>query len=58
LYLIREEKIMTKTELFELLDKLETENWGEKGLRYEVGESFEGVQYIRFEIEEENEDEN
>jgi hypothetical protein len=49
---------MTKTELFELLDKLETENWGEKGLRYEVGESFEGVQYIRFEIEEENEDEN
>ena len=42
---------MTKTELFELLDKLETENWGEKGLRYEVGESFEGVQYIRFEVD-------
>lgn len=45
---------MTKTELFELLDKLETENWGEKGLRYEVGESFEGVQYIRFEVDEDD----
>jgi hypothetical protein len=44
---------MTKSELFELLDKLERE----KGLQYEVGENFEGVQYIRFEIEEENEDE-
>jgi hypothetical protein len=45
---------MTKTELFELLDKLETENWGEKGLRYEVGESFEGVQYIRFEVDDDD----
>ena len=47
---------MTKTELFELLDKLETENWGEKGLRYEVGESFEGVQYIRFEVDDDDGD--
>ena len=47
---------MTKTELFELLDKLETENWGEKGLRYEVGESFEGVQYIRFEVDDDEGD--
>jgi hypothetical protein len=47
---------MTKTELFELLDKLETENWGEKGLRYEVGESFEGAQYIRFEVDDDDGD--
>ena len=47
---------MTKTELFELLDKLETENWGEKGLRYEVDESFEGVQYIRFEVDDDDGD--
>ena len=47
---------MTKTELFELLDKLETENWGEKGLRYEVGESFEGLQYIRFEVDDDDGD--
>ena len=45
---------MTKSELFKLLDKLETENWGEKGLRYEVGESFEGVQYIRFEVDDDD----
>ena len=38
---------MTKSELFELLDKLERE----KGLQYEVGENFEGVQYIRFEVD-------
>lgn len=38
---------MTKAELFELLDELELE----KGLRYEVGESFEGAQYIRFEVD-------
>lgn len=47
---------MTKAELFELLDKLETENWGEKGLRYEVGESFEGVQYIRFDVDDDDGD--
>ena len=56
MYLIREDKILTQTELFELLDKLETENWGEKGLRYEVGESFEGVQYIRFEVDDDDGD--
>ena len=44
---------MTRTELGELLNRLELE----KGLQYEVGENFEGVQYIRFEIEEEDEDE-
>jgi hypothetical protein len=38
---------MTKAELFKLLDKLERE----KGLQYEVGENFEGVQYIRFEVD-------
>ena len=38
---------MTKSELFKLLDKLERE----KGLQYEVGENFEGVQYIRFEVD-------
>lgn len=42
---------MTRKELDELLSKLEIE----KGLRFDYGESFEGVQYIRFEIEEENE---
>ena len=47
---------MTKSDLFKLLDKLETENWGEKGLRYEVGESFEGVQYIRFEVDDDDGD--
>ena len=44
---------MTRTELGELLNRLELE----KGLRFDYGESFEGVQYIRFEIEEENKDE-
>ena len=44
---------MTRTELGELLDRLELET----GLRFDYGESFEGVQYIRFEIEEEDEDE-
>jgi predicted nuclease of predicted toxin-antitoxin system len=38
---------MTKSELFKLLDKLERE----KGLQYEVGENFESVQYIRFEVD-------
>ena len=38
---------MTKSELFKLLDKLERE----KGLQYEVGENFEGCQYIRFEVD-------
>jgi hypothetical protein len=38
---------MTKSELFKLLDKLERE----KGLQYKVGENFEGVQYIRFEVD-------
>ena len=38
---------MTKSELFKLLDKLERE----KGLQYEVGENFEGAQYIRFEVD-------
>ena len=44
---------MTRTELGELLNRLELE----KGLRFDYGESFEGVQYIRFEVEEEDEDE-
>ena len=44
---------MTRTELGELLNRLELD----KGLRFDYGESFEGVQYIRFEIEEENKDE-
>jgi hypothetical protein len=44
---------MTRTELNELLNRLELD----KGLRFDYGESFEGVQYIRFEIEEENKDE-
>jgi len=48
-----QENEMTRNELFELLDKLEIES----GLRFDCGESFEGVQYIRFEIEEESEDE-
>lgn len=43
---------MTKTELFELLDELELE----RGLRYEVGESFEGAQYIRFEVDDDGGD--
>jgi hypothetical protein len=41
---------MTKSELFKLLDKLERE----KGLQYEVGENFEGVQYIRFEVDDDD----
>ena len=45
---------MTRNELFELLEKLELE----KGLRFDCGESFEGAQYIRFEVDEENEDEH
>ena len=44
---------MTRTELDKLLSKLKIE----KGLRFDYGESFEGAQYIRFEIEEEDEDE-
>jgi len=44
---------MTRNELFELLDKLELES----GLRFDCGESFEGVQYVRFEIEEDDGDE-
>jgi hypothetical protein len=43
---------MTRSELFELLDELELE----KGLRYEVGESFEGAQYIRFEVDDDDGD--
>ena len=43
---------MTKAELFKLLDKLERE----KGLQYEVGENFEGVQYIRFEVDDDDGD--
>jgi hypothetical protein len=43
---------MTKSELFKLLDKLERE----KGLQYEVGENFEGVQYIRFEVDDDDGD--
>jgi hypothetical protein len=38
---------MTKSELFKLLDKLKRE----KGLRFDYGDSFEGVQYIRFEVD-------
>ena len=45
---------MTRTELDELLSKLELET----DLRFDYGESFEGVQYVMFEVEEENEDEN
>ena len=44
---------MTRTELGELLNRLELE----KGLRFDYGEACEGVKYIRFEIEEEDEDE-
>ena len=43
---------MTRNELFELLDKLEIES----GLRFDCGESFEGVQYIRFEVEDDEEE--
>jgi hypothetical protein len=42
---------MTRKELDELLNRLELET----GLRFDYGESFEGVQYIRFEVEEEDE---
>lgn len=45
---------MTRNELFELLDTLELEH----NLRYEVSEGFEGIQYIMFKIEEENEDDH
>jgi hypothetical protein len=38
---------MTKSELFKLLDKLKRE----KGLRFDYGDSFEGAQYIRFEVD-------
>ena len=38
---------MTRTELDELLSKLKIE----KGLRFDYGESLEGVQYIRFEVD-------
>jgi hypothetical protein len=38
---------MTRTELDELLNRLELE----KGLRFDYGDSFEGVQYIRFEVD-------
>ena len=38
---------MTRTELGELLNRLELE----KGLRFDYGDSFEGVQYIRFEVD-------
>jgi hypothetical protein len=38
---------MTRTELDELLSKLKIE----KGLRFDYGDSFEGVQYIRFEVD-------
>ena len=38
---------MTRTELDELLSKLKIE----KGLRFDYSESLEGVQYIRFEVD-------
>jgi hypothetical protein len=38
---------MTRTELDKLLSKLKIE----KGLRFDYGESLEGVQYIRFEVD-------
>lgn len=45
---------MTRTELDELLSKLEVE----AGLRFDYGESFEGVQYVMFEVEEDDNDES
>ena len=41
---------MTAQELYELLDKA--------GLDYEVVEVFEGVRWIRFDVEEETNEEN
>ena len=41
---------MTPQELYELLDKA--------GLDYEVVEVFEGVRWIRFDVEEETNEEN
>ena len=38
---------MTRTELGELLNRLELE----KGLRFDYSDSFEGAQYIRFEVD-------
>jgi hypothetical protein len=43
---------MTKTELGELLNRLELE----KGLRFDYGESFEGAQYIRFDVDDDDGD--
>jgi hypothetical protein len=43
---------MNREALFNLLDRIEAKD----GLRYEIGESFEGVQYIRFDIEEDEEE--
>jgi hypothetical protein len=40
---------MNREALFNLLDRIEAKH----DLRYEIGESFEGVQYIRFDVEEE-----
>ena len=44
---------MNREALFNLLDRIEAEH----GLCYEIGESFEGVQYVCFEVEEEVSDE-
>ena len=43
---------MNREALFNLLDRIEAKH----DLRYEIGESFEGVQYIRFDIEEDEEE--
>ena len=43
---------MTRTELDKLLSKLKIE----KGLRFDYGESLEGVQYIRFEVDDDDGD--
>ena len=40
---------MNREALFNLLDRIEAKH----DVRYEIGESFEGVQYIRFDVEEE-----
>ena len=45
---------MCRDELDELLEKLEVEN----GVKYEYGESFEGVQYVCFVVDEDEEEEN
>jgi hypothetical protein len=49
---LRRISAMTRTELGELLNRLELE----KGLRFDYGESFEGAQYIRFDVDDDDGD--